>query len=147
MLHDIHPAPAPSWWPPAPGWWLLGLLFVALLVVAGWRLAVLWRHWRLRRRALDELQRLVRSYRDDPRALTAGLSILLRRAALARFPRREVAALAGEAWLRFLDRTGDTNGFSNGAGRALADAPFQRAARVESNALIGLTRRWLRRNL
>ncbi len=46
--------------------------------------------------------------------LVRGLSRLLRRFALARFPRTMVAGLTGDAWLGFLDRIPDDNAFIPG---------------------------------
>ncbi len=146
-LHDIHPAPPPDWWPPAPGWWLLGLVLLAALAAALRQLIRLARRRRQRHRALRLLQQLQRQSGGDPRTLSAGVSTLLRRAALARFPRQQVAALSGVDWLRFLDRTGATDRFSNGPGRVLAEAPFRPGATFETQALVSLARRWLRRNL
>jgi len=54
----------------------------------------------------------------DPAALQQ-LPALLKRAALAAWPREDVAALSGAGWHRFLDRTAATNLFSSGAGEIL----------------------------
>ncbi|HEX4987063.1 MAG TPA: DUF4381 domain-containing protein, partial [Burkholderiales bacterium] len=72
----------------------------ALLAVAAW---ALWR-WhrrreanRYRREALAELARL-----ED----VAGIPPLLKRTALAAWPRKEVAALSGAQWVAFLRASG-----------------------------------------
>jgi hypothetical protein len=141
-LADLRPlhTPAPiDWWPPAPGWWLL----LALLLSLG---AALWwyrRRTALRRAALNELQRLERNVADDHQ-LSAALNLLLRRVALARFPRRQVAALSGEEWLRFLDAQARVTGFVSGPGRVLATAPFAPSCELERAAVLELARRWIR---
>ncbi len=76
--------------------------------------------------------------------LLAELSTLLRRAAMVRHPRVQVAGLTGEDWLAFLDD--DTHAFSRGLGRSLISAPYARVARVDLEALLSLCERWLRRN-
>ena len=72
--------------------------------------------------------------------------MLVRRTALAAFPRESVAPLAGLAWLAFLDRSYGGQGFSEGAGRLLANAPYQRAVpdREQLRALAALVRQWIR---
>ena len=146
-LHDIHLPPPVSWWPPAPGWWLL--LVVAALLAAG---AFWWflhrRNNRWRRQALQELAGL-RSLPSGPQAGVIALSVLLRRVAISRFPRREVAALNGDAWLAFLDRTfGANNQFASDTGRLLATAPYMPEAQVASEstrALFDLSERWIKK--
>lgn len=139
-LRPLHPPPAIDWWPPAPGWWVL----VIVLAVLG---GLAWRRWRrtaLRRVALDELRQLEREVQDDAR-LAAGISRLLRRIALACFPRRQVAALTGEAWLRFLDEQAGGRGFCSGPGRVLLTAPYTPHCTLDRTALLALARDWIRR--
>ncbi len=147
-LRDIHAPGLPGIWPPAPGWWVAAALLLTAVTAAahtGWRL---YRLGRRRQRILAELDGL-RATGDGP-AQIAGVSALLKRAALARFPRQDVAALTGDAWLGFLDRTGGEGRFHTPAGRLLADAPYATPREVsgdEREALFGLARDWLRRNL
>ncbi len=136
-LRPLHPPPPVDGWPPAPGWWLLAAL---LLVAAG---LLWWLHRRsaLRRAALAELRQLQRLEDDDTR-FSAGVNQLLRRVALARFPREQVAGLSGEEWLRFLDTR--VKGFHSGPGRALATAPFAPTCSLDRAALTDLARQWIR---
>ncbi|HEY4165555.1 MAG TPA: DUF4381 domain-containing protein [Reyranella sp.] len=97
-LRDIVVPPAVWLWPPAPGWWVVG---AACVVAAGFAVAAAVRHWQrnaYRREALRALDSA-----DD-----RDISAILKRAALAAFPREQVASLNGAAWLAFLDRTGGT---------------------------------------
>ncbi len=147
-LRDIHLPVAPGWWPPAPGWWVLAVLAIAALVVAALLLRVWMRRRRPRRAALRELTRMAKTLQGGGSLDYQAVSVLVRRAALASYPRREVAGLAGNAaWLGFLDRTGATQEFSRGLGRVLAEAPYAPAATAEHGAVIELVRRWVRRNL
>ena len=142
-LRDIHlPDPVP-FWPPAPGWWLLILVVVLLLIATKW----LWKRHRrtaYRRAALKELQQLRQALtQGHPRTpIIAELSILLRRAAISRYGRQQVAALNGIAWLEFLDRTGRTTHFST-QGQALLDAPYRRDTLEQIEPLLSLAQRWL----
>jgi hypothetical protein len=147
-LRDIRPPGEPSLWPPAPGWWLLAalvLLGIGLIARRGWSA---WRRERRRRRVIAELE----GWRGEIAApvLAAGISALLKRAALARFGRRDVAALTGDAWLDFLDHTGGDGRFAHGPGRLLAETPYAPATELDAEqttALIDLAHDWLRRNL
>ena len=142
-LHDIHlPAPV-SIWPPAPGWWLLALLIVLLLLAGIW----LWRRHRrsaYKRAALKQLHRLQQALQQGQPGtpIIVELSILLRRAAISRYGRQQVAGLQGEAWLEFLDRTGRTTHFSKQA-QALLDAPYRRNSAAQVEPLLTLAQRWL----
>ena len=145
QLRDIHLPPPVSLWPPAPGWWLLALMLLALLLGLS---RVLWRQWqqrRLRARVLRELAALPAT--DDCQALIAGVSALLKRVALRRFPREQVADLTGTPWLEFLDHTGGGGQFVDGAGRVLAQGPYALAPPCDGPALRAVARTWLTKNL
>jgi len=135
-----------SGWPPGPGWWLVAALALAFLVVGAY--AIRRRH-RYRRAALAILQRIRADYADhgDNARLAMELNVLLRRAALVRLPRNETASLTGHRWLALLDRMAGVRGFSEGTGRALASAPYERAPELDGEALLRLVDTWLRKAL
>lgn len=143
-LRDIHPPADPALWPPAPGWWVALFLVLATLTLVGRRA---WRAHRVRtrrRRILAELAGL--STRTQGAALAAGVSALLKRIALTRFDRAEVAPLTGAAWLDFLDRHGGEGRFAKGPGRVLGEGPYAPAPTVDTEALLDLAEAWVRRN-
>jgi hypothetical protein len=158
-LRDIHLPEPISWWPPAPGWWLLlGLLVLSGLVV--WFIFYLRKRYALRKAALAELKGICEVYqqRKDSHELVKSISVLLRRVCISQFPRADVAALTGEAWLLFLDsnlsrgrtsREREDNlrfGFSRGPGRCLIESPYRReeAVGVDGPALLLLCRHWIK---
>jgi hypothetical protein len=147
-LRGYHLPDPVSWWPPAPGWWLLALLMLVLVAAVIHWLARRYRLGAATRAARAEVAALRAAYgRDgDATAFARGLSRLLRRFALARFPRREVAGLTGEDWLAFLDARGGEGRFRGGAGRALAEAPYRPAADLPADPLADLALDWIRRN-
>ena len=145
QLRDIHLPPEPGFWPPAPGWWLLAGIGAVLLVWLAFVLRRRLAHRRLQRRVLAELAALAGS--DDGARAAAEVSALLKRVALARFPRQEVAPLAGEAWLEFLDRTGGNGRFRTGPGRPLAEAPYARQSGLALPPLLEAAHAWVMRNL
>lgn len=138
LLHDLAVPPAP-WWPPSPGWAILGLATLAALAVVAWRWMAHWWRNRYRREALAELTRL----EAQPNGV-AGLPELVKRAALSGYPRTEVAALSGSAWLAWLDRTGHTDAFTRGPGRALTEVAYAPTSPVNRADLFAAVRGWLK---
>lgn len=139
-LRGLHLPPPVSAWPPAPGWWILGGLVLLLLLT----MYLLWRRYRrraYRRAALRQLKQM-REAANQGQAVLSDLSVLLRRVAISRYGRQQVAVLHGDEWLAFLDRTGRTQAFSQ-QGRALLEAPYRRQASQEAGPLLELAQRWL----
>jgi len=103
-LKDIAIPQPVSWVPQTWGWLILALvLFAAILL---W-LAMRYRRWRrdaYRREALrllDEIARDLRSQQTRDEA-NARLGELLKRTALAAWPRKAIAAVSGNEWADFL---------------------------------------------
>jgi Ca-activated chloride channel family protein len=118
---------------------------VALVVSMIWMVHRRWVN-RYRREALAELDRIVQPV-SDPVQLAQNLAMLVRRTALAAFPRQQVVQLTGPAWLAFLDRTYGGTEFSQGAGRSLEIAayrPVGSARDRDQRLLIELVRRWIK---
>ena len=122
-------------------------LLLAAAIAAVWRIAHQRHVNRYRREALAELGRIEQAVDADkaPAELVTRLAVLVRRTALAAFPREKIAPLAGPAWLAFLDSTYDGSEFSEGPGRLLASAPYQRIAPDggEVRSLAAVVRRWI----
>jgi len=103
-LRDIVVPEPPPLWPPAPGVWIL-LVIVLAVVVA---LFLWW--WRARQQ---------NAYRRAGLALLGGartsrdINIILKRVALAAWPRSEVAPLYGDDWTAFLDSSCSRTRFSS----------------------------------
>ena len=147
-LVDIPLLQPVSLWPQT---WPLRIAIAVLLataIVGLWRFIHQWRVNRYRREALAELSRIERTFDPDkaPAEFVSRVSMLVRRTALAAFPRETIAPLAGSAWLAFLDRTSDGLQFSQGPGRLLASAPYQSTAPsgADLRPLADLARRWIR---
>ncbi|WP_157018882.1 DUF4381 domain-containing protein [Mesorhizobium xinjiangense] len=136
LLDRLVKAPEPppvSMMPQTWGWVALALI----LLLAGTLIALRIRRRNLanayRRFAIRELD----AARDDPAAIAA----ILRRTALAAYPRRDVAGLAGEDWLRFLDERVEGTDFLEGPGRLVAEAPYRSAK--DDPALYRIARGWI----
>lgn len=88
--------PSVSFWPATPAWLALFAVLAALMFWLAWRA---WRRWRAnayRREALRGLEAA-----QHP----AEIAAILKRTALAAWPRRQVAALSGPDWAAFLRDT------------------------------------------
>ncbi len=144
-LRGWHLPEPPPWWPPAPGWWIMAGLGVGALLLGVW----LWPRRGIRqvqRAARQELARLDQAFAasGDRRRYVAALAQLVRRLALACYPRTTVAGLIGEDWLGFLDQTGGGGAFSRGVGRALVDAAYRPVAEdLDLQALHDLIAQWI----
>lgn len=144
-LRDIHIPDSVSLWPPAPGWWLLGGLVLSVILALSIRR---YRRGALKRAALGELARIRQAFEANPdyQRLPLELSMLLRRLALARFPREQVAGLNGRDWLEFLDRHGGNGAFCQGDGKVLAVAPYANSVDVDGEKLLLVATAWVRTN-
>lgn len=147
-LVDI-PLPVPvSLWPMTWTSRIVVMLFVLGSIAALWWF-VRWRRAnRYRRLALGELGRIEHDMAAGAPAaqVTDALVQLVRRTALAAFPRPVVAPLSGDSWLSFLDRSYGGEGFSQGPGHVLGRAVYQPQGvdAAEVRGLIDLVRQWIR---
>ncbi|MEN8253875.1 MAG: DUF4381 domain-containing protein [Verrucomicrobiota bacterium] len=95
-LYDIvEPAPV-SWWPPAPGWWIL-------FAVAGIAIVFLLIH-RLRCRRKNAYRRAALAELGKAESADE-VAAILRRTALAAYPRKAIASRHGNEWIEWLETT------------------------------------------
>lgn len=95
-LRDIVVPQVPSLWPPAPEVWLLFVIVTAVVMILVFQGRQKNRKNAYRRAGLALL---------DDAATVYDISVILKRVALAAFPREQVASLYGEDWLDFLHKT------------------------------------------
>lgn len=139
-LHDIVLPPSPAWWPPAPAWFVIAVVLFMVLLFSGVKVASWWWHSRYRRAALAELKQ-IEAAADGPQALPQ-LAALVKRTALAVYPRERIAGLTGEAWLQYLDASARTTNFTLGAGRQL-EAGYQRGGQLPTPELLVAVKKWI----
>ena len=113
-LHDIVVPPPVSWWPPDTGGLLVLAGVIFCLILIGFQKYLRYRKNRYRRAGLDLL---------DDASTAQEVSVILKRVALAAFPREQVASLYGAQWADFLNRTCsrthfDTDAFADPERRA-----------------------------
>jgi len=133
-LRDIVAPPEVALWPPAPGWWILLAGGIAMVAIFAGMIVARYRRNAYRRAALVALDT----------ADAGDISTILKRAALAAWPRAEVASLTGADWLAFLDRTARSDVFTRGAGRDLETLAFGGAG--DKQAVLTAARSWIRRH-
>ena len=134
QMHDIVLPDPISWWPLAPGWWVILLLLTLAMV---WIITAAYRRWKknaYRRAALRELKNI------SP----ADIPALVKRVSLSIYPREQIATLSGEAWLEFLDQSGNTQDFTQGPGRHLLELSYNpHAKNIPIADLTQVIRQWV----
>ena len=141
-LKDIHLPSTVDWWPLAPGWWVSAVL--VLIIVA-----LLWALLRKRKQNKQRLNLVMVPFETlaSDTSLSSQdwlneLSMLIRRIAISSQGRNDTAGLVGSDWLAYLDKSGNTNGFSEGAGKVLAEQPYRPAVEYDREAITTLARAW-----
>lgn len=138
LIAQLVPPPEPptiSMWPATPlakGFCVLLLLLFLFFI---WRQIQRYRANAYRRAALANLQQ---SEGD-----IAQIAEILRRTALAAYPRAQVAALTGEDWLHFLNQHYPKNAFDGEVGRALLQGPYRKGATEHPSALAQAAQDWI----
>jgi hypothetical protein len=147
-LRDIITPDGVAWWPPEPGWFVVAAL-AAVCIVSGIHA---WQHARratgYRRAALRELGAIEAAVASGGEAAFSALvrvPNLLKRVALASHPRREVAGLTGEPWLRILQQTGGRTEFPVEPFASLTGLAYtgKEPAPDDARALLAAVRRWI----
>jgi hypothetical protein len=137
-LHDFYQPPPPAWTPQTIGWYVL-FAIVGLWVL--WMIVHSMRRWlanRYRREALHELTLLSPDQ----------FSILLKRTALAAWPREKVASLSGEAWLTFLSDSANNTLFHHAPGNRIEEIALRPVdlSNEDEQELRKLAAEWIRRH-
>ena len=146
QLKDIHLPDPVSWWPPAPGWWGLLILVIILTVISLW----LYRRYqvnRWRKYALAECSQIKKSLTNESNQvqLAQHISTLLRRVAITRFPRNEVASLSGQNWIDFLNQSVDHKiKLDAETAHALLHAPYSQHSRDNILPLLNFVEHWIK---
>lgn len=152
-MHDIVLPSPPSWMPQTWGWVLVAFIVLLTITILG----LIWRRRRnanaYRREALRLLMDIEHDIVDPATRAQAviALAAVLKRTALAAFPRRQVAALSGKEWVSFLDEQDDDD-TGHAVERLLDDAEYRgrnSLERLPENVGLDLTagaRSWIERH-
>jgi hypothetical protein len=141
LMHElVMPAPI-SRFPEGPGWWVLGAWLLAIVAIFV-RAFLAYRRRTQYRRDADALLDAIAAVADkDPADAAVKIAVVLKQAALAAYPREQVASLYGEAWADFLCRSASNDPVVAGASSELASAAYRRDA--DGRQLIKPAKRWI----
>lgn len=141
LMHDlVRPEPV-SWMPQTSGWWIaLSWLFAISMVLARHRYRA-WHRNRYRRAALAILRSIEVNTADETQ-VAGQIAILLKRTALAAYPREQVAHLFGSEWAQFLRDTASNDPIIGQTAEQLATTAYRRDC--DGKALIAPARRWIK---
>ncbi len=150
-LNDIVLPATVNWWPVAVGWYFLSGLALIAVVWFGYLSLRRWSDNRYRRVALRELQTLAERMQagDERDASLRQLPVLLKRTALAAYPRKQVASLTGKDWFQFLNSTAGSQLFTGPAASTLSKVSYS-SGRLDdvdeqaTAALLHAGRQWLK---
>jgi hypothetical protein len=144
-LKDIHLPDPINWWPPAIGWWILAVLIPLLCFF------LFWLYKRITQKtAIKTAKKLILQIKQDTKMADehklSELSALIRRVAISLSPRAETASLTGKNWLEYLDKSVAGPPFSQGAGKILATAQYQKSpvTDIDIPSLINVCEDWLK---
>lgn len=135
LIEIQEPAPV-SWLPQTWGWAVLAAIAIALIGWFSWQRLRRFRANAYRRAALAELE----AAGDNPVLIAS----IVRRTALAAYPRATVAALTGQDWLEFLDARANGVRFDEEPGCDLVAAAYN--GRGNAPGLNAVAREWVRRH-
>ena len=144
QLRDIHQPDPIGWWPLAPGWYLLILVFVITCLLIGFFIHRYYFNGRAKREALRALVTYQKQYEEDENSqlLSARISEVLKRVALAYYPRTRVASLQGDAWIMFLNSTAKGVNF-NSVRVQLLELPYRPSKSYPLQPLVNVARKWI----
>ncbi len=120
LLDMLVPAPEPqpiAMTPQTWGWLVLAAVLAAAIVCGVYLY--------LRRRRSNAYRRAALAELDAAGNDTAKVSKILRRTALAAYPRAQVASLHGQEWIRFLRQSSDNMMISDHMSQLLSEAPYK----------------------
>jgi hypothetical protein len=128
-LRDIVIPDPPPLWPFATGLWIAIGVVALIIGLIIWRLMIIRRRNAYRRAGL-QLLHIATSTRD--------VAVIMKRVALAAFPRERVASLYGDDWIAFLQETCPSV--------SLAAAVAGENSASPSSEFITLARTWIQRH-
>jgi hypothetical protein len=128
--------------PTTAGWSILAGWLLAVLILAARYLMKRRRHNRYRREALALLKTIEGESDLCPVESAQRIAALLKRTALAAYPRQQVASLSGKDWAQFLKESANNDRQIADAAETLAAAAYRPDA--DGRELSAPARRWIR---
>ena len=144
QLRDIHTMDTLSALLQTPSTWLGLLLVTGLITLTYYALNKRYSKNAFKREAIENLEQLSLN-EENTLFFIQSINRLLKQTALATHPKENFARLTGNQWLLFLDRTGNTNQFTEGNGKILGSGPYQSNPIIDDHEkLLNLAINWVR---
>ncbi|MCV6824519.1 MULTISPECIES: DUF4381 domain-containing protein [Halocynthiibacter] len=138
LLDQLVPPQEPppiSMAPQTAGWAVLAAAILLGVAIALWRWLKHYRANAYRRAAIAAI--------EQANGDAAEIALVVRRCALAAFPRTDVAQLTGESWVLFLEATGKGVEFDAATAATLTEAPYRQES-AASPAFVNTVKRWIK---
>ncbi|MEX6686963.1 DUF4381 domain-containing protein [Danxiaibacter flavus] len=146
----IEPAPVKFSFE-APGWYVVGILFVLLLITS----ALLWyRHYKrnnYRAAALLQLAKKVELFIPQQRydALVYESDLLVKRIAMKKYGRNNVAGLTASQWIDYINQTWKEKSFTAEEGQLLNQKVYafnNNISKEEAETFVEKSKRWIKKH-
>ena len=147
-FEEILEPDAVSWLPVTLGWRIVFALLLARLGWAAFKWGKKWWHDRYRRSALNRLDEIFTTD-SAARERLQSLAELLKATALQAYPREEIAALSGSAWVSWLNQQSQELVFDQETGDLLAVALYRsdnETCDFQLGQLKAATAQWIRQH-
>lgn len=133
-MHDLVLPPPVPWRPQTPGWWIVIGCASLLLIALFFATVIRWQANRYRREALVILH--------NSSTHPASWPAILKRCALACWPRTTVASLTGAEWDDFYQQNAGKGSAEKGTGRRIEELAFSEKV-TKSEFLETSVLRWI----
>lgn len=144
LMHGLVMPDPVSRLPVTSGWWVLFAWLLAVLINVVWYGLMRRRRNRYRRDALAALRSIDGESELGPFEMAQRIALLLKRTALAAYPRSQVASLSGAEWAEFLIASANEDRQITEAAELLAGAAYRPDA--DGRKLSAPARRWIRKH-
>lgn len=105
QFKDIEIPDPVTWWPLAGSVWALIISIIGIVIGLSWYYWVSYKNNRYRREATQKFEAILNKKLPSQEAILA-INQLLKQVAITHYGRTRVSSLSGEAWLKFLQKTG-----------------------------------------
>ena len=142
LMHGLEMPELVSWLPGTNGWWVLVVWLAGVGAVVLRQIILFRRRNEYRRQAEKELVMIGEQADENPLMAAERIASLVKRTALAAYPRRRVAALYGADWAAFLRETSRDDPAVTAAADLLASGAYSSSA--DGRAMVEPALRWIK---